>query len=102
MKKEKGKENCHLKVVVPVVVLLGQAFLSNLDTVDFMKPTFYDLFPINIFIISNMNRIMHDPSMKFFFGYMTSLGISSQSHIDLNLGPTMECDFVEWMIWAQQ
>ena len=35
MKKEKGKENCHLKEVVPMVVLLGQAFLPNLDIVNF-------------------------------------------------------------------
>ena len=27
-----------------------------------------------------------------FSGYMTNLGISSQSHVNLNLGRTMECD----------
>ena len=26
----------------------------------------------------------------------------SSSHIDLNLGPIVEYDFVKWMIWAQQ
>ena len=66
MKKEKGKENCHLKVVVPVVVSLGQAFLPNLDIVDFHETTFYFLFLISIFIFPNMNRIVQDPSMKFF------------------------------------
>jgi len=35
MKKEKGKKNCDLKVVIPVVVSLSQVFLLNLDTVNF-------------------------------------------------------------------
>ena len=35
MKKVKEKENCHLKVVVLVVVSLGQTFLPNLDIVNF-------------------------------------------------------------------
>jgi len=35
MKKEKGKEIFHVKMVVPVVVSLGQVFLPNLDTVNF-------------------------------------------------------------------
>ena len=31
---------------------------------------------------------------------MTNFDISSRSHYGLYLGPTKECDFVEWMIWA--
>ena len=49
-----------------------------------------------------MNRIVQDPRMKIFPGYMTNIGISSRSHNDLNLGPTVEYGFMEWMIWAQQ
>ena len=33
---------------------------------------------------------------------MTNLGISSRSHNGLYLGPTIECDSVEWLIWPQE
>ena len=63
--KEEREGKCYLKVVVPMVVGLGQAFLSNQNNVVmFMKLTFIDLFSIYIFTIPNMNRIMQDPNMK--------------------------------------
>ena len=60
--KEEREGKYYFKVVVLVVVGLGQALLSNHDNV--MVYTFIDLFSIYIFRVSNMNRIMKDPIMK--------------------------------------
>ena len=77
----------------------------------FMEPAFIDLFAINIFTVSNMNRIMKDPIMKLilftwlhetYSFYMTSLRKSSRSHHGLYLCPTKECDLVELLTWAQR
>jgi len=51
-------------VVIPVVVWLGQALLSNQDNVVVHGTHIFDLFSIYIFIISNMNRIMQNLIMK--------------------------------------
>ena len=63
--KEEREENCYLKVVVPVVVGLGQALVLNQDNVVVQGPTFIDLFFIYIITIPSMNRIMQDPIIKF-------------------------------------
>ena len=62
--KEEREEKYYLKVMVPVVVGLGQALLPDQDNEWFIKSIFIDLFSIYIFTLPNMNRIMQDPIMK--------------------------------------
>ena len=63
--KEEREGKYYLKVVVLVVVGLGQALLPNQDNVVVTEPTFIDLFSMYRITIPNMNRIMEDPIMKF-------------------------------------
>ena len=67
--KEERERKCYLKVVVPMVLGLGQALLPNLNIMDY---------------------------------HGTNLGISFWSHYGLYLGPTIKCDLVEWLTWAQE
>ena len=57
MDEKEGNEKCYLKVVVSVVVGLGQALLPNLNIMDY-QGTHDDLFYIYSVIIPNMIRIM--------------------------------------------
>ena len=61
--KEEREEKCYLKVVVLVVVWAKHCYQILILWI-IKKFTLDDLFPIYIFIIPNMNRIMHDPIMK--------------------------------------
>ena len=63
--KKEMEWKCYYKVVVPVVVGLGQALLPNQDNVVVHgTPLYWPLFYLHIYN-PNMNRIMHDPIMKF-------------------------------------
>ena len=62
-KRRKGRKILP-KVVVPVVVRLGQALQPNQDNVMVHEPMIIDLFSIYVIIIPNMNSIMKDPIVK--------------------------------------
>ena len=65
-KKKEREGKYYLKVVVSVVVGLGQALLPSQGNVVAHGTSFIDLFSIYIFTVPNMNRIMKDPIMNLF------------------------------------
>ena len=64
IKKEENEGKYYLKVVIPVVIGLGQALLPNQDNMVVHRTTFIALFSIYIFTVPNMKKIMKDPIMK--------------------------------------